>query len=191
MNRKLSAFAILLLLTIIPFSHLALAQDNKARQEKEARRLAAPDQADDEDDLNRELWEFAKKTPYEDALRYVESAQRQSQATRSAEVVLPTGWKLAPAGTQVGVGRLPYEAVSFAGRLVVLNNGYYTKEQPEVSIVNVDSGQVVKTLRIKSLFPSAEVGVDGDLYISGGFGKKIYCVDGKFGNRAGDCDGGE
>lgn len=186
MNRKWSAFAVSLLLTIISLSLIAQAQDkdesqnNKARQEKEERRLAAPDQADDEDDLNRELWEFAKQTPYEDALSYVARAQRQSQATRSAEVALPTGWKLAPAGTQVEVGRLPYEAVPFAGRLVVLNNGYYTKEPQEVSVVNVDSGQVVKTLRIKSLFPSAEVGVDGDLYISGGFDQKVYRVNRNF-----------
>jgi YVTN family beta-propeller protein len=186
MNRKLSAFALSLLLTITSFSHLASAQDKdeaqdkRARQEKEERRLAAPDQADDEEDLNRELWEFAKKTPYEDALRYVARTQRQAQATAMAEAVLPTGWKIAPAGTQTEVGRLPYEAIPFAGRLVVLDTGYYIKGGQEVSVVDVDSGKVVKTLNIKSLFPSAEVGMDGDLYLSGGFDQKVYRVNRNF-----------
>jgi YVTN family beta-propeller protein len=165
-----------LLLTTLPFgSSLTVAQD------KAARRLLAPDQAEDEEDLNRELWEFARKTPYEEALQYVAGAQSQAKAlAQMAEVVLPNGWKIAPAGTQVEVGRLPYAAVPFMNRLVVLNNGYYTKEPQEVSVVDVERGQVVKTLRLNSLFPSAEVAMDGDLYISGGFDQKVFRVDRNF-----------
>jgi exopolysaccharide biosynthesis protein len=87
-------------------------------------------------------------------------------------VALPNGWKIAPSGTQVEVGRLPYEAVSYAGKLVVLNTGYYNKEPQEVSVVDLKQGKLVKTLKFNSLFPSARVGLDGDLYISGGFDKR-------------------
>ncbi len=138
------------------------------------------DQADEADDLNRELWEFARKTPYEGVLSYVEAAQRASQAKQTAEVVLPNGWRIAPAGRQAEVGRLPYEAVPFAGRLVVLDTGYYFREPQEVSIVDIASGRAQKTLKINSLFPSAVVGPDGDLYISGGFDQKVYRVNPQF-----------
>jgi YVTN family beta-propeller protein len=175
MNRKWSALVSILFLIGITFS-IAPAQDRKATAE----RVLAPDRPEDEEDLNRELWEFARKTPYAEALRYVSAAQQAAQAAKSSEVALPTGWKIAPAGTQVEVGRLPYEAIPFAGRLVVLNTGYYSKEPQEVSIVDVDSGQVVKTVRLQSLFPSAEVGLDGDLYISGGFDQRVYRLDRNF-----------
>src|SRR5207249_2018659 len=46
--------------------------------------------------------------------------------------------------------------------------------------VDTDSEKVVKTLKIQSLFPSAVVNRDGDLYISGGFDEKVYRVDKKF-----------
>ncbi len=138
------------------------------------------DQTDEADELNRELWEFARKTPYEGVRSYVEAAQRASQAKQTAEVVLPNGWRIAPAGRQAEVGRLPYEAVPFAGRLVVLDTGYYFREPQEVSIVDIASGRAQKTLKINSLFPSAVVGPDGDLYISGGFDQKVYRVNPQF-----------
>src|SRR6266849_6251343 len=103
------------------------------------------DDPDDEEALNRELWEFARKTPYEDIL--------------------------------------PYVAVLFAGRLVVLNTGYYypkETEPQEVSIIDVATEQVIKTLRINSLFPCAVVGADGKLYISGGYDQKVYRVNSQF-----------
>ncbi|HEX3086051.1 MAG TPA: YncE family protein, partial [Pyrinomonadaceae bacterium] len=131
-------------------------------------------------DLNRELWEFARHTPYDAMLEYVKEAQRASRATQTAEVELPNGWRIKPAGTQVEVGRLPYEMVEFAGKLVVLNTGYYYQEPQEVSIVDPQTAQVIKTLRINSLFPSATVALDGDLYISGGFDQKVYRVDKNF-----------
>src|SRR6266705_2892132 len=142
-----------------------------------------PREVDDpaeEEELNRELWEFAKQTPYESMLTYVAAEQRKSRATQTAEVELPNGWRIAPAGNQVEVGHLPYEAVPFAGKLVVLDTGYYYKEPQEVSIVDTDSEKVVKTLKIQSLFPSAVVNRDGDLYISGGFDEKVYRVDREF-----------
>ena len=138
------------------------------------------DDPDDEADLNRELWEFASKTPYEKILSYVAAAQRESRETVKPEVELPNGWRITPAGTQVEVGRLPYEVVLFAGKLVVLNTGYYYKEPQVVSIVDPQTMQVVKTLTLNSLFPSAQVGQDGDLYISGGFDEKVFRLDKDF-----------
>jgi YVTN family beta-propeller protein len=141
------------------------------------------DDPDDQEDLNRELWEFARKTPYQQILSYVNAAQRESKARQTTEVELPNGWRIAPAGVQVEVGRLPYEAVFFAGKLVVLDTGYYypkDKEPQAISIVDVATAQVVKTLRIGSLFPSAVTGADGKLYISGGYDQKVYRIDQQF-----------
>src|SRR6185437_9963249 len=141
------------------------------------------DDPDDQDDLNRELWEFARKTPYDEILPYITAAQKQSRAREVAEVELPNGWRIAPAGRQVEVGRLPYTFVMFAGKLVVLDTGYYyfsgEKEPQEVSIVDLATAQVVKSLRINSLFPSAVVAGEY-LYISGGFDQKVYRVNQQF-----------
>lgn len=169
------------------------AQDDD--DDERGKRAEFFDRAEDEEDLNRELWEYVKGTPYAGARSYVAAAQARAQAARVAEAVLPTGWKIAPAGRQVELGRLPYEAVPFAGRLVVLNTGYYSGAAQEISVVDTASGQVVKTLRLKrstptapglppdtpgSLFPSAVVGADGDLYVSGGFDSKVFRINRQF-----------
>src|SRR5881227_1977835 len=138
------------------------------------------DDPDDQEDLNRELWEFAKHTPYESILSYIKATQRASKASQTAEVELPNGWRITPAGTQVEVGRLPYEMVQFAGKLVVLNTGYYYQEPQEVSIVDPQTAQIIKTIRFNSLFPSATMGIDGDLYVSGGFDQKVFRLDRNF-----------
>src|SRR2546423_5842858 len=141
------------------------------------------DDPDDQEDLNRDLWEFAKHTSYDSIQSYLADAQRKSRAAQTAEVELPNGWRIAPAGAQVEVGKLPYEALMFAGKLVVLNTGYYypkDKEPQEVSIVDTNSNRLIKTLKIKSLFPSAVVNLDGDLYISGGYDEKVYRVNKQF-----------
>src|ERR1044072_6611222 len=171
----------------------AVAQDDD--DDERGERAEFFDRAEDEEDLNRELWEHVKGTPYAGVLAYVEAAQARAQAARVVEVVLPTGWKLAPAGREYELGRLPDEAMPFAARLVVLNTGYYSGAAQEISVVDTASGQVVKTLMPKrspppapgsppaepgSLFPSAAVGADGDLYVSGGFDSKVIRVDRQF-----------
>jgi YVTN family beta-propeller protein len=171
-----------ILLALCPHAPRVTAQDS--RRDARADNF---DRADDEDDLNRELWEYVKGTPYEGALRYVAAAQARAAREREEVAELPSGWHLAPAGRQVEVGRLPYEAVPFGGRLVVINAGYYTREGQEISVVDTASGRVVKTIRPKtskdapgSLFPAADVGADGDLYVSGGFDEKVFRVNRQF-----------
>lgn len=153
--------------------------EREGRDEKEAR-ADFFDRAEDEEDLNRELWEYVKGTPYESALSYVSAAQARAQAARAAEAALPTGWKIAPAGRQVELGRLPYEAVPFAGRLVVLNTGYYSREPQELSVVDPSNARVEKTVKLNAIFPSAAVGPGGDLYVSGGFDSKVYRLNKQF-----------
>ncbi|MDQ2856673.1 MAG: bifunctional YncE family protein/alkaline phosphatase family protein [Acidobacteriota bacterium] len=138
------------------------------------------DDPDEQEDLNRELWEFGSRTKYEIILPYVALAQQQSRETVKAEVELPNGWRIAPAGAQVPVGHLPFEAILFNGKLVVLNTGYYYQEPSTVSIVDPQTAQVIKTVKINSLFPSAQLGLDGDLYISGGFDEKVVRLDKEF-----------
>ncbi|HKG12136.1 MAG TPA: hypothetical protein VKB12_02315, partial [Pyrinomonadaceae bacterium] len=162
--------------------HVGREEREEKKEEREGQEERADffDRAEDEEDLNRELWEYVKGTPYESALSYVSAAQARSQAARVAEAALPTGWKLAPAGRQVELGRLPYEAIPFAGRLVVLNTGYYMREPQELSVVDPSTARVEKTVRINAMFPSATVGPGGDLYVSGGFDSKVYRLNRQF-----------
>jgi YVTN family beta-propeller protein len=164
-------FCVLSLLALVFFLSLTVVAQERER---------VADDPEDEEDLNRELWEFARNTPYEKILEYVEEEQRKSRNAVKAEVELPNGWRLAPAGTQIPVGHLPYEALMFAGKLVVLNTGYYYREPQVVSVINLESLQVEKTLTLNSLFPSAQVGLDGNLYISGGFDEKVFRLDRDF-----------
>src|SRR3989442_15146268 len=98
MSRKLkSPMAVLLILVFLIMSGLA----------QEPQRPV--DDPDDEEALNRELWEFTRHTPYDSILPYVASQQRKSRATQVAKIAFSNGWGIAPRGTQVDVARLPYE----------------------------------------------------------------------------------
>jgi DNA-binding beta-propeller fold protein YncE len=140
-----------------------------------------PDEPEGMEDLTRELWKFARGGGYERAVRRA-NASAARFARQAPELRLPTGWVLAPAGRQLELGRLPYEAVPFAGRLVVLNNGYYPAgiEEPEVSVVDVASNRVTRTLRLASLYPSASVSPNGNLYVSGGSSDSLFQLDRQF-----------
>ncbi len=137
------------------------------------------DEAGQEESINRELWETIKKTPYERALRHAARAQRLSRPN-AGMTVLPNGWQIAPAGQQAEVGRLPMEAVNFAGHIVVINAGYYVKETPEISVVDPATMRVVRILHVPALYPGATVVPGGDLYVSGGVSRKIYRYNDSF-----------
>src|SRR5207237_9117980 len=112
--KRRSQIAVSVLLFVSLFIPVARAQD--ARRDA-GERAQFFDRAEDEEDLNRELWEYARGTPYEEAVRYVAAAQARAQAARVAEAVLPNGWKIAPAGQQVEVGRPPSASGDDAARL--------------------------------------------------------------------------
>ena len=176
-QRILILILILLVAGLIETSSAQLSGQSAKNKRERLRRLDDPDE---EESLNRQLWEFARHTRYHNILPYVASQQRQFKANQHAEVELPNGWQIAPAGRQIEVGRLPYEVVSFAGKLVVLNTGYYRKEPQEISIIDPVAGTIENTLKVNSLFPSAIVGLDNGLYISGGFSQKILRLDNQF-----------
>lgn len=158
---------------------LLIAAASSFALESTASRNDGPDQPGEEEELNRELWQSSRLSSYSVALEHVSAARAKSPGP-AAEVILPTGWKIAPAGKQVEVGRFPHEAVSYAGRIVVLNAGWYGKAPQEVSVVDPASAETVKLLHVDSLFPSAQPGPGGDLYLSGGYSRLVYRYNGKF-----------
>ena len=142
---------------------------------------SGPDEPEEMEDLTRELWKFARGSGYDRAVRRA-NASAAKFAAQAPELRLPTGWLLAPAGAQVELGRLPYEAVTFGGRVVVLNTGYYAQgfEDPEVSIVDIVRPRVTRTLRVASLYPSATASPNGNLYVSGGSSDSVFQIDKAF-----------
>ena len=148
------------------------------------------DEPGSEQVLNQQLWEFAKGTPYKSVEAYVARAQAKSHASMSGDVALPTGWKINPAGAQVQVGHLPYEAIMYNKKLVVLNTGYYsgyskatfqdTLKSQEISVIDPQSGVVEKTIKLNCIFPNAVIGVDGNLYVSGGFDSTVHKLDNEY-----------
>lgn len=136
-----------------------------------------------EQKLNAELWRFAKNTSYEEVQKDLPAAQGKSRAGTTAQVTLPNGWRMAPAGGQLELDRYPMVAVPFAGKIAVLNNGYYyvtSENQPKISVCDASGKKVVQTLTVPSLFPSACVGKDGDLYVSGGYDQEIRRFNGEW-----------
>ena len=133
-----------------------------------------------EQKLNAELWRFARKGSYEVAQKDLEAKHEESRQTIPTEVTLPNGWRMAPAGNQLELGRYPMVIVPFAGNLVVLNNGYYVETNPEISVVSGDGSTLLKTLTAPSLFPCARVSPDGTLYVSGGYDQTIRGYDENF-----------
>lgn len=142
-----------------------------------------PDEPGQDEILNSQLWKFAKGTDYASILPYIYRSQLNSQKTLQQEITLPTGWKISPVGRQLSLGRLPFNAVEYSGKLVVLNSGYYFKEPQEISIVDPETDEVTRTIKLQSIFPAACKGKDGKLYVSGGFDSKIYQFDNNFNLR--------
>lgn len=126
--------------------------------------------------LNSELWTFAKGTPYSSVQPYLRKQHALSRAAETGEVSLPTGWKIAPAGRQVELGRFPSDAIWYSGRLVVLNTGDYWRQPQELSVVDMNDARVVRAVKLASIFPSACVGGDGYLYVSGGYSSQVYKI---------------
>jgi hypothetical protein len=181
----------ILLSTSAAAAQSGTARPPDGRQREEARERegkrsvmserSGPDEPEEMEDLTRELWKFARGGGYDRVVRRA-NASASRFAAQAPELRLPTGWVLAPAGAQVEVGRLPYEAITFAGRVVVLNTGYYLQglEDPEISIVDMARPRVTRTVRVTSLYPSATVSPNGNLYVSGGSSDSVFQLDRQF-----------
>ncbi|GJG86943.1 hypothetical protein tb265_21240 [Gemmatimonadetes bacterium T265] len=173
-----------------------------------ARDLDDFDEPGDMDELSRQLWASTpglrapgrRRLSYAAAVRYARRAQRRGAAAAGADVQagaaeLPTGWAIAPAGAQIPTGRLPFEAVAFAGRVVVLNTGYYPGEAQPLTVVDPRGGGTpaqaapsARTVAFGALYPAARValrerGGDGALYVSGGDDRAVWRVDSSFAAR--------
>ncbi|MBV8904737.1 MAG: hypothetical protein JOZ22_13980, partial [Acidobacteriia bacterium] len=161
-----------LALSIFLIATLAHAQD---ADDRTAGQRTLMDDPKDQDQLLRQIWESTSKTPYAAALEHARKAQAESAKAVQASslVTLPTGWKILPAGAQVNVGTLPFDAVAFNGSVVVVDSGSSTGPQ-DFKVVDPTAGQVTRTVSIQNVFPGAAIGPGGDLYISGGFSKQAY-----------------
>ncbi len=138
------------------------------------------DEPSEHEELKRNLWVAAMGNTYDQAVTYAQKAQEESQKKETHEVALPNNWKIAPAGQILELGTMPSEMVSYAHKLVVLNNGFYPSQaDSKVSIVDPSTNTLEKTLPFHSLFPSAQAGPDGNLYISGGYDFKVYRLNSK------------
>src|SRR5919206_4874365 len=81
---KFFRLALVIFALLLSLAHAPARLDAQERDEDEREdRAEFFDRAEDEEDLNRELWEYVKGTPYASALAYV--AQAQARAARVAE----------------------------------------------------------------------------------------------------------
>ncbi|MBZ5535284.1 MAG: bifunctional YncE family protein/alkaline phosphatase family protein [Acidobacteriia bacterium] len=87
--------------------------------------------------------------------------------------LLPNGWKLTPAGTQVPLGDLPLRiAVSPDGKLVVATNNGYGEQG--LTVVDVEKQEKVFTIPMARAWLGLQFSSDGKkLYASGGGDNKV------------------
>jgi YVTN family beta-propeller protein len=166
---------------VLSLAALLVTQPNARSQDDDDRpAVSRPILMDDprnQERINREIWESAKHTPYSDAVRHASAAQAASRS--NSLVTLPTGWKLGPAGSQVNVGHLPFDAIEFNGSVVVLNTGYYDTPQG-FTVVDPVSPSSVINVDVQNLVPGAAVGPGNALYIPGGKSNVVYRYDKNF-----------
>src|SRR5947209_454391 len=124
--------------------------------------------------LKLRIQQHAGQTAPASSSAYPRVLQQQTVGPRSPDLMLPNGWMIDSSGTQVEVGRLPQEALRYGNHIVVLNTGYYgTNGDYQISLVEPQTAQVVGVAHTSSLFPSAVVGRDDNLYVSGGIKQQV------------------
>src|SRR5271165_4805408 len=151
--RRLAEVSVLVSLSLFPFRAAAQDDDGKLAESK-----TLMDDPRDQERLSREIWESVKHTPYSEAVAYANAAQQASRAAAApATVTLPTGWKIKPAGTQVSVGTLPFDAVGFNGSVVVVDSGSSNGPQ-DFKVLDPTSATVLQTIPIQNVYPGATTG---------------------------------
>ncbi len=100
---------------------------------------SGPDEPEEMEDLTRELWKFARGEGLRPSRAPGECVGGEVRGAGAASCDSRPAGSSHPLALRSSSGALPYEAVSFGGRVVVLNNGYYPQglEDPEISIVDV------------------------------------------------------
>lgn len=90
------------------------------------------------------------------------------------EVLLPNGWKLSPAGTQIPLGDLPLGMdVSPGGKFAVVTNNGVSK--PTISIVDLQLEKVIQTMPVKNAWLGVKITRDGkSFFVSGGNENVVY-----------------
>ena len=108
------------------------------------------------------------------ALPYAGYGQSRPGRQSDASVILPTGQRITPAGTQVVVNSMPMSAeLSPDGRyLVVLQAGF---ETPSLSAIQIESGQIESRVELTDAWLGLEFNKAGNrIYVSGGARSSVW-----------------
>ena len=91
--------------------------------------------------------------------------------------LLPNGWKLTPAGEQVGIGELPLNLIITKDEKYALTSNSGTKEN-SISIVDLTSQKEVQRMNVNKTWRGMVFNDDDSkLYLSGGNNNLIYVYD--------------
>jgi len=95
-------------------------------------------------------------------------AQKPGKSTRPAEVLLPNGWSLSPAGASLPLGDLPLNMAVSANQkyMVVTNNG---QSDHSLQLIDLRKGRLLQSIEIPiGWLGLAFAGDNKTLYVSGG-----------------------
>jgi len=112
-------------------------------------------------------------------------AQLPGKIEKTNQVLLPNGWKLSPAGRQLGIGDLPLNLqLSSSGRLMAVTNNGQSKQS--VQLIDPRNEKLLDTKILgKSWYGLVFSNDEKQLYVSGGYDNCIldfHLQDNKLGN---------
>src|ERR1700748_696436 len=103
------------------------------------------------------------------AVCFYAQAQLPGKIEKTNQVLLPNGWKLSPAGRQLGIGDLPLNLqLSSSGRLMAVTNNGQSKQSGQLIDPHTEKLLDTKILG-KSWYGLAFSDDDKKLYVSGGY----------------------
>ncbi|MGA9365490.1 MAG: bifunctional YncE family protein/alkaline phosphatase family protein [Bacteroidota bacterium] len=113
------------------------------------------------------------------ALQQLSEGQQEQKALlpgrlSNGDVLLPNGWKLSPAGTQIPLGDLPlgFDLSPNGQFAAVTNNGV---SRPTISIVDLNAKRVTQTIPVKNAWLGVKFAHDGkSFFVSGGNENAVY-----------------
>ncbi|MGA9294955.1 MAG: bifunctional YncE family protein/alkaline phosphatase family protein [Ignavibacteriaceae bacterium] len=91
--------------------------------------------------------------------------------------LLPNGWKLTPAGTQIGIGELPLNLIITKDDKYALTSNSGTKEN-SISVVDLESEKEIQRININKTWRGIVFNDDDSkLYVSGANNNLVYVYD--------------